>query len=94
MFGPKPLRPLSHYVLPGLFVVALFALQLTRRPVEINEYELTGTTMGTHWMAKIISPSLPPTLPQELSAELDIINQKMSTYISDSEINQFNQLLS
>ena len=65
MFGPKPLRPISHYVLPGLFVAALFIVQVTRRPVELNEYELKGTTMGTYWTAKIITEALPPNLPQE-----------------------------
>ena len=91
MFGPKPLRPISHYILPGLFVVALFAVQVTRRPAALNEYELKGTTMGTYWTAKIITGTLSPTLPQELTAELDIISQKMSTYIPDSEISRFNQ---
>ncbi|MEC7987692.1 MAG: FAD:protein FMN transferase [Myxococcota bacterium] len=91
MFGPKPLRPLSHYILPGLFVAALFVFQATRRPTQSNQYELKGSIMGTYWSAKIIATSIPPALPEELVAELDVINQKMSTYISDSEISQFNQ---
>ena len=55
---------------------------------------LTGPTMGTRWTVKI-TDRLPPeitaaSLRQEIVDRLAEINEQMSTYISSSEVMQFN----
>jgi len=93
MFGPKPIRPLHHYILPGLFVGALFVLLIIRRepPAIENIYE--GQVMGTYWIVKIKATTILPAaeIQAEIQQELDDINSKMSTYLLDSEISQFNE---
>ena len=93
MFGPKPIRPLRHYILPALFVGSLFVVLIMRRePLSIeNVYQ--GEVMGTYWIVKIHSHANleKNTLQKVIQAELDDINSKMSTYLPDSEISRFNE---
>lgn len=92
MFGPKPIRPLHHYILPGLFVGALFVLLIIRREPPAIENMLQGQVMGTYWIVKVHSTSLLETEPlhNAIQAELDDVNAKMSTYLPDSELSKFN----
>jgi thiamine biosynthesis lipoprotein len=54
---------------------------------------LVGTTMGTSWSVQLPEP--PDTLDQadlyqRISAELEAVNDRMSTYQADSELSRFN----
>lgn len=56
-------------------------------------HELTGTTMGTTFSVKIVAPPRPlqlESLRDEIRVLLEAVNQRMSTYIEDSEISLFN----
>ena len=92
MFGPKPIRPLHHYILPGLFVGSLFFLLIIRREPPAIENTMQGQVMGTYWIVKIHSTSLLETekIQTAIQAELDDVNAKMSTYLPDSELSRFN----
>ncbi|MEO2048050.1 MAG: FAD:protein FMN transferase, partial [Pirellulales bacterium] len=54
-----------------------------------------GPTMGTRYQVKIISPAAVAISQDELGQEIDDtlreVNRQMSTYLSDSEISQFNR---
>ena len=55
---------------------------------------LHGQTMGTFYNIKILAPNrhIPESLPAEIEKELAKVNQQMSVFIEDSEINQINRL--
>ena len=61
---------------------------------EIQEYSVSGRTMGTVYIIKIISKSLDNFLLTNIRTAIDSslkqVNQQMSTYITDSEISRFN----
>lgn len=62
---------------------------------EAEIHEFSGGTMGTTWSVRVAD--LPDHLsPQQvadrLQSELDLVNAKMSTYRSDSELSRFNLL--
>ncbi|MGS2723336.1 FAD:protein FMN transferase [Porticoccus sp. GXU_MW_L64] len=48
--------------------------------------------MGTVYNVTVIAPSVPSDLPQQIEDVLDRVNDLMSTYKSDSQLSQFNQL--
>ncbi|WP_462173787.1 FAD:protein FMN transferase [Pseudoalteromonas xiamenensis] len=57
--------------------------------------EMHGKTMGTTYSIKVFPGNIhieQNTLQAEIDAELVAVNQSMSTYIPDSEINTFNAL--
>lgn len=61
---------------------------------EKTEVLLQGRTMGTSYNIKIVATQeqiLALNLQQKIDAALLQVNQEMSTYISDSELSQFNQ---
>ncbi len=60
---------------------------------ESDYKKIIGSTMGTNYsvIAKISGQDI-HQIHQKIEAELKDINQLMSTYIADSEINQFNKL--
>ena len=57
-------------------------------------FNLHGQTMGTFYNIKIFAPHqhIPESLPAEIEKELAKVNQQMSVFIKDSEINQINRL--
>lgn len=60
---------------------------------EIPYSKITGSTMGTTYSVILRSDSVSPDVVYEdIEVELKDINQLMSTYIPDSEINRFNAL--
>ncbi|WP_339141905.1 FAD:protein FMN transferase [Pseudoalteromonas galatheae] len=62
---------------------------------ETKEILLSGKTMGTTYNIKVFPGEKPlgqAQLHDEVEQALKAVNQSMSTYIPDSEINQFNRL--
>ncbi len=60
-----------------------------------QELLLHGKTMGTTYNIKLYAPAdklASLTLHDDIETALKAVNQSMSTYIPDSEINQFNRL--
>ena len=79
-------------------IIALFIITLTLllsgcgKSVPEETY-LEGKTMGTTYHIKFYAEQVDPQAVQaEIDAVLVDINQSMSTYIKDSEINTFNRL--
>ncbi|MGB1263556.1 MAG: FAD:protein FMN transferase [Cognaticolwellia sp.] len=57
-----------------------------------QEYLLQGNTMGTTYNIKVVGENIDvATLQQGIDEKLKQLNQEMSTYITDSELSQFNQ---
>lgn len=68
-------------------------------PQSATAYVFRGPTMGTSYAVKVVAEESIPTAEQEeiqrlITAELERINGRMSTYLADSEISRFNQHLS
>lgn len=62
---------------------------------EPDVHEFSGGTMGTTWSVKITDMPdnlLPQRVADRIQAELDAVNEKMSTYRPDSELSRFNSL--
>ena len=90
--------PLRRLVLPGFFVAALFAVFFFRQPGNAPasaEWVLSGQTMGTTYTVKVVSGSHLESEQEQLAAivqrVVDGVDQTMSTYIPDSEIERFNR---
>ena len=70
-----------------------FILLLSACQSEPQYSKISGSTMGTTYNITFESQGIPlEQLQDSINKELDTINQLMSTYIPDSEINQFNAL--
>ena len=85
------MRPLTRWFLYPALLTALVACgdSARERPVQ----ELVGSTMGTTFSIKVVAPPENldlPELQREIQAELDGINNAMSTYLDDSELSRFN----
>lgn len=92
------LPPLRRLVLPGLFVAALFAVFFFRqpgRPTGGDEWVFSGQTMGTTYTVKVVPGDHDESEREHLAATIqrvvDGVDQTMSTYISDSEVRNFNR---
>lgn len=78
-----------------LIFLTLLGCEKTSEQTDVQEVLLQGKTMGTTYTIKVF---VPKQRVQELSLFSDVqkllddVNQSMSTYIPDSEINQFNRL--
>ncbi|MGS2719266.1 FAD:protein FMN transferase [Paraglaciecola aestuariivivens] len=77
----------------SLFSLVMLLTLLACNQPESPEIHLTGPTMGTHFNVKVVNDVKvdKDQLQSEIEQELAEINQLMSTYISDSELSQFNQ---
>lgn len=73
-----------------LVLLLLAACQPNNQP---REYLLEGKTMGTYYVVKFFAEQQPDliALQQELDTELELINDLMSTYRSESELMRFNR---
>ena len=74
-------------------LLAILVLQAACGSPDTKPLEFSGPTMGSHYSIKIpFAPAdLPaPQLEQGISAILDDINRKMSTYLADSELSLIN----
>ncbi len=76
-----------------LFLALLSFLSACHSEKEIKVYEFSGQTMGTTYSIKIVS-KLDSFQNSKIQSGIDSvlidINQKMSTYIKDSELSKFN----
>ena len=71
-----------HYVVPAVFVGALFAMQILWTPDESLITSVQGETMGTSWHLKVYdSPIGGNDIRIGLQAEIERINLEMSTYL-------------
>ena len=94
MSSIKPPRPAYQFILPGIFVAGLFLALFLRIPNHAQHFTLKGSAMGTTWMVHALTPDRALSssqIQQMITEELELVNQKMSTYISESEVSRFNQ---
>jgi thiamine biosynthesis lipoprotein len=93
--GPGALR---RFILPAIFVIALFAAQFLRSGVdEVAEaltHRFVGPTMGTQYTVKVVASDLTATqqsgIAQAIVAQLEAVNAEMSTYRPDSALSKIN----
>ena len=90
---------LRRFILPFIFVAALFIVLFLRRPVEApageDVWEIHGETMGTTYAIKVIpEPETPEAMAQEVAAAVEKavgrVNAGLSTYSKTSELSLFN----
>jgi len=75
----------------GLF--AMTALLLSGCGFGPEIIKISGTKMGTTYEVTVVADQpAPENLEELIEAELNRVDQSMSTYKSDSEISQFNAL--
>ena len=93
--SPPPLRRL---VVPGLFVAGLFAVYFLRQGPEARadrELTITGPTMGTTFTVKVVTDDATETqrdrLTRIMRRVVDGVDEHMSTYRPESEIEDFNE---
>ena len=89
--GPSPIR---RFVLPALFVIALFVALFMRRPGPVEAHKLSGPTMGTTWNVTVVAPldaEERAELQQIIAGALEAVNASMSTYKADSALSTFNR---
>jgi thiamine biosynthesis lipoprotein len=92
--GPPTLR---RMVVPGLFVAALFAVYFLRQTPETaaaRELAISGATMGTTFNVKVVTDDVTDEHRDHLSRIMrevvDGVDNAMSTYRPQSEIETFN----
>lgn len=82
----------SHRPVRWLFFGALLAL-LAACGGEPQDLRLEGRTMGTSWHLTVPGgAAAEETLQAAIVAELEAVNDSMSTWLEDSEISRFNRL--
>jgi len=95
--GPGVFR---RFVLPLLFIVALFVALFTRQPepvtdADLHVWQIEGSIFGTTYRVKVLPSKAPKisrdTLASTIQNELDRIDLLMSTYKEESELSLFNQ---
>lgn len=76
------------------WVLVLWLICSTSQAVAQQEYVIAGRTMGTRYHIKVVAQNAQkiPLLKQRIDQRLEQINQRMSTYRSDSEISRFNAM--
>ena len=76
-------------------ILLLFYFVSCNQSNQIQQYLISGNTMGTTYHIKVISKPLNDKFISNIKSALDSslvrVNQQMSTYIPDSEISRFNQ---
>lgn len=90
-------RPLRSFILPGLFVLALFFTLWARRPAPATaapQWEFSGQAFGTSYSVKVIpgpDESDRGPIVNAIEAEVADVNSCMSTWIADSELSKLNR---
>jgi len=83
----------SKFSLPFYFLFILFFLNCSGDRNEL--LTLNGVTMGTFYNVKVVKKGVNTLvvdlLPKGIQRVLDDVNQKMSTYVEDSELSRLNQ---
>lgn len=89
--------PLTSIVRKFLLPVGLVLATLSfcsRSDLDLEQYVIRGSTMGTSYTVKIVKPEGSPfdqtLLANEIDSLLQDVNQIMSTYIDNSELSQLN----
>jgi len=85
---------MSQYARFSFLCVLLSLLTCCTPASEHQVMELRGATMGTFYSIQVVelSPVIEPTrLRNRIEAELDLVNDLMSTYRDDSELSDFNR---
>jgi FAD:protein FMN transferase len=80
----------------SFIVIGHFISACVKQPDHLPEYVFKGDTMGTYWVAKVVTTK--PISAQAVLSEIQIslerellaVNQAYSTYISNSLLEQFN----
>ena len=83
----------KHLTLAGLILFSLLGCRNENR-ISDETILVSGDTMGTVYKVKVSGPPDGLTaerLQQEVDARLKYINDRMSTYLPESEISRFNQ---
>ncbi len=83
----------STYKLSLFLLLVILVLFNSCSSGKLDVYTYTGTTMGTTYSIKIVedlSSSKFDDLDKKIDSILVHVNQRMSTYISDSELSNFN----
>ena len=86
------------FVIASILVICLFILtsehnNLKTRQELLPDISIHGKTMGTTYTISFRSPKFDTSIVKnEIDSILKVINNSMSTYISNSEISTFNQL--
>jgi len=90
--------PLRRMIVPAVFVAALFAVVFLRQPARqaaVGQWRFVGPTMGTRYTVKVVPPVSPGLSEDELGRNVrdtvERVNQTMSTWLDDSELNRFNR---
>jgi len=84
----------------SFIVIGHFISACVNQPTQLPEYVFKGDTMGTYWVAKVVTTkpiddqALLTSIQVELDKELVAVNQDYSTYIPDSLLEQFNAFAS
>jgi thiamine biosynthesis lipoprotein len=76
-----------------LLVIALSLWSCSDGSSRLPEYELAGATMGTRFSVKLVAPGEAidkNALQRQLVQTLARIEERMSTYVADSELSRFN----
>ena len=96
----RPPKPIQYYILPAIFIGFLFYLQFSRETPQVSDQpqllHFTGKAMGTGWSVKVYAQPNESSIPPEqvdvrIRNEIEDVNQKMSTYLTDSELILFNK---
>ena len=86
---------LRRFILPGLFVIALFIALWVRRPApEPPHWRIDGEAFGTTYSVQVLAePNAADkaAVEEALNAEIDRVNGQMSTYQEDSELSKLNR---
>lgn len=77
-------------------IAAAFLLAACQAPEPpASTHELSGPTMGTSWVVKVVAKDLPPEQLQAIESEvgetLERLNSRMSHYLEDSELSRLNR---
>jgi len=88
--GPPPLRKM---ILPALFVGGLFYVTFTRTPEPPQQIVIQGEALGTTWTVKSSEPASAESeqaIRTVVVDALQLVDEQMSTYRSDSDLMKFN----
>jgi thiamine biosynthesis lipoprotein len=86
---------LRRFILPGLFVLALFIALWVRRPApEPPHWRIDGDAFGTTYSVQLVvepDGATQAAVQSALTAQIDRVNAQMSTYHADSELSTLNR---
>ena len=85
----REIPPIKRLIIPSIFIVSLYFFQMQRGQNTQQKWSIQGSIMGTTYTVQVVAPKAPNA--EDIQALLDKINQKMSTYIQESELNQLNR---